>query len=70
MPNDTEWNSLLYIGDVKLKALMSWRQNEISREYQVAPYKENKMTTPLLMRLEVQNSQQKFLDWKLIKYTQ
>lgn len=27
---DTEWNPLLYIGDIHLKALMSWIQNEIN----------------------------------------
>lgn len=63
VPNDIEWNSLLYIGDVLLRAVMSWMLNEISREHQAAPYRENKMIVPLLMRLEVQNSRRSFLDW-------
>ena len=62
MPNDTEWNSLLYIGDVQLRAVMSWMENEISREHQVTPYRNNEMKVPLFMRPEVQNTRQIFLD--------
>ena len=28
IPTETEWNPFLYIGDVHLKALMSWMSNE------------------------------------------
>ena len=53
----------MYVGDVKLRAIMSWIQNEIRRENKATPYRENEMTTPLFMRLEVQHSRRTYLDW-------
>ena len=38
-------------------------QNEIRREHQDAPYKDNEMTNPFLMRPQVQHFRNSFLDW-------
>lgn len=54
--NDTKWNQVLYVGDVQLREAMSWIQNEISREHQATPYRDNEITIPLFMRSKVQHS--------------
>ena len=37
--DNTTWNSLMYVGDVQFRAVMSWVQNEISQEAQAGPYR-------------------------------
>jgi hypothetical protein len=63
IPDNRDWNSLLYVGDVQFRAVMSWIQNEISRETQAAPYREKEMLEPLNIRPEVQNTRRTFYDW-------
>ena len=53
VPNNKDWNSLLYVGDVQFRAIMSWMQNKISRESQAAPYREKEILEPLYIRPEV-----------------
>ena len=66
LPNDIEWNSILYIGHVQLIAVMSWMQNEISREHQAMSYRDKEMIVPLFMRTKVKNSRWTSLDWIFI----
>ena len=40
VPDNRDWNPLPYVGDIQLRALMSWIQNEISRENQVHQYRD------------------------------
>ena len=42
-----EWNPLLYIGDVHLKALMSWMSNEENYDRQLNDYKDEERLEPL-----------------------
>ena len=49
VPNDTTWNSLLYVGDVQFRAVMAWIQNEISHETQAIPYRDKEMGEPLYL---------------------
>ena len=44
IPTETEWNPLLYIGDVHLKALMSWISNEENYDRHLNDYKEEERT--------------------------
>lgn len=32
VPNNKYWNPILYVGDIQLKTLMSWIQNEFSKK--------------------------------------
>ena len=63
VPNNKDWNSLLYVGDVQFRAIMSWMQNKIIQESQAAPYREKEMLEPLYIHLEVQNTHRVFFDW-------
>lgn len=61
--DDKDWNSLLYMGDVQFRAVMSWMQNEISKENQATPYREKEMFEPLYIQPQVQNIHKVFFDW-------
>ena len=63
VPDDKDWNSLLYVGDVQFRAIMSWIQNEINCKDQATPYREKEMVEPLYIWLEVQNIRKKFYDY-------
>lgn len=54
--DNRDWNSLLYVGDVQFRVVMSWIQNEISHETQAALYRQKEMLEPLNIRPEVQNT--------------
>lgn len=62
VPDNKDQNSLFYVGDVQFRAIMSWMQNEISRESQAAPYREKEMLEPLYIHVEVQNTHRVFFD--------
>ena len=55
-PDCRDWNPLLYVGDIQLQALMSWIQNEISREHQAQQYIEMEYEIPLFLRPKAKNS--------------
>ena len=44
IPAETEWNPLLYIGDVYLKARMSWMSNEANYDRQLVNYRDEERT--------------------------
>ena len=52
IPTETEWNHLLYIGDVHLKAFMSWMSNEANYDRQLNDYRDEERVEPLLLRAE------------------
>lgn len=51
--SDSEWNPLLYIGDIHIKALMSWIQNEINMGAQAKTHGDVEFDFPLPLRKEV-----------------
>lgn len=53
--SDNEWNPLLYIGDIQLKALISWTQNEISMGAHAKTYRNLEFDCPLPLRAEAKN---------------
>lgn len=55
VPNDPDWNSLLYIGEIHLRAFMSWIQNEVSWGKQFETYMERELHTPLPLRAKSSN---------------
>ena len=52
MATKTEWNPLLYIGDVHLKALMSWMSNEANYDRQLNEYRDEERAELLPLRAE------------------
>ena len=52
IPTETEWNHLLYIGDVHLKALMSWMSNEANYDRQLNDHRDEEKVEPLPLRAE------------------
>ena len=62
VPDNTKVNSLLYVGDVQLRVVISWIKNEISHEHQSVPYKKKEMSIPLMMRSEVHHSKRIYFD--------
>ena len=50
IPSETQWNTLLYIGDIHLRALMSWMYNEANYDRQLNNYKDEERTEPLPLR--------------------
>lgn len=53
--SNNEWNPLLYIGDIHIKALMSWVQNEINMVTQAKTYRNLEFDCPLPLRAEAKN---------------
>lgn len=64
VPSDSEWNSLLYIGDIHLTALMSWIQNEISMGAQARAYKDFEFDCPLPLRKEAKEPRVLYYEWQ------
>ena len=62
VPNNREWNPLLYVGDIKLRALMTWVQNKISREIQAKSYRELEEEIPLYLRYEARDPKTFYYD--------
>lgn len=52
IPQETEWIPLLYIGDVHLRAFMSWMHNEINYDWQLDTYRDVERSEPLPLRAE------------------
>lgn len=52
IPIETEWNPLLYIGDIHLRALMSWVANKVNYGRQLETYEEAERDEPILLRAE------------------
>ena len=50
IPAKTEWNPFLYIGDVHLKALMSWMSNEENYDRQLNDYRDEERTETKIFR--------------------
>ena len=46
IPTETQWNPLLYIGDIHLRALMSWMHNEANYDRQLNNYRDDERTEP------------------------
>lgn len=63
VPNDRVCNPLLYVGDIQLRALMSWIQNEISWESQAKVYRELEEEIPLYLRLEAKDPKTYYYVW-------
>lgn len=47
IPSKTEWNPLLYIGDIHLRSLMSWASNKTNYGRQLETYKEAERNEPI-----------------------
>lgn len=52
VPDDVDWNPLLYIGDIYLRPLMSWVQNEIARGEQFQIHRKEELDLSLPLRAE------------------
>lgn len=61
---DSEWNPLLYISDIHIKALMSWVENEIGMGTQAKAYRNLKFDCPLPLRAEAKDPQLLHYDWQ------
>lgn len=48
--NDVDWNALLYIRDIQLRALMSWMWNEIARGEQFQVHKKEELDLSLTLK--------------------
>lgn len=53
----------MYVGDIQLKALMSFIKNELSREEKVRHYRGEEMTMIFLLRLEAKDPRTYCMDW-------
>ena len=62
VPDNTTWDSLMYVGDVQFRAVMSWVQNEISQEAQAGPYRNKEIDEPLYLQPEIQDTCQAYFD--------
>lgn len=47
IPQETKWNPLFYIGDVHLRAFMSWMHNKTNYDRQVDTYRDVERSEPL-----------------------
>ena len=56
------------MGDIQLRALISWIQNEISRQYQAHQFRELEYETPLLLRPEAKDARTMYYEWMKIAY--
>ena len=56
IPIKTKWNLFLYIGDVHLKALMSWISNEENYDRQLNDYRDEEREEALPLRVETSKS--------------
>lgn len=65
---EIEWNPLLYIGDVHLRALMSWMSNETNYDSQMDAYRELERSEPLPLRAESSKPDDLLRDWFRLTY--
>ena len=63
VPNNRDWNPLIYVCDIQLRALMSWIQNEIRRVIQDKYYRELKVEMSLLLRAKAKDPKTYYYDW-------
>lgn len=68
IPHETEWNPLLYIGDVHLRGFMSWMANETNYDHQLDTYRETENTEPLPLRAESSKPEELLQDWLRLTY--
>ena len=59
---------MLYIGDVHLKALMSWMSNEVNYDRKLIDYREEERATPLSLRAESSQPDEMLRDWFTLTY--
>ena len=50
IPIENQWNPLLYIGDIHLRALMSWMHNEANYDRQLNNYRDEEIIEPMPLR--------------------
>ena len=68
IPRETQWNPLLYIGDIHLRDLISWMYNEANYERQLNNYRDKERTKPLSLRAESDKPEEILRDWFRISY--
>ena len=68
IPQDTQWNPLLYIRDVHLRALMSWMANETNYDPQLDAYREFERSEPLPLWAESSKPDELLRDWFRLTY--
>ena len=68
IPVEIEWNPLLYIGDVHLKALMSSMSNEANYDRQLVNYSNEERIEPLPLRAESSQPEEMLQDWFTLTY--
>ena len=66
MPNNREWNPLLYIGGIHLRSLVSWIQSKVHREVHVKSYRELEEENTLFLMLEARDPKTHYYDWTKI----
>ena len=63
IPQETKWNTLLYIWDVHLRALMSWIHNETNYDRQSDTYRELDRSEPLPLLAKSHRPHDLLRDW-------
>lgn len=66
--SNTEWNPLYYIGDVHLRALMSWMRNEANYGKKWEVYVEKERNELLPLRPKGRTPYKLYLDWLRVTY--
>ena len=69
VPDDREWNPLMYVGDIYLRSLLSCIKNELSREEQERPYRGEEMTMCLLLGTRDKDPRKYYMDWVKVFYS-
>ena len=59
---------MLYVGDVNLKAFMSWMSNEANYDRQLVNYRDEERTEPLPLRAESKQPEEMLGDWFTLTY--
>lgn len=67
--DNRDWISLPYMGDIQLRALISWIQNEISRENQAHQYRELEYEMPLFLKPKPKDAITVYYEWLKIAYS-
>lgn len=68
IPKETQWNPLLYIGDIDIRALMSWMQNEANYDRQLDNYRDQERIETLPLRAESNTLEEILRDWLRLTY--
>lgn len=63
---DQDWYPLLYVGDIQLRAFMSWVQIEIIWGQQYNAYRKMESNIPLAIRVESRNPREIYREWHKI----